>query len=589
MSDSSLKKGRFTKFSNRIGLYSNQTGNYIANTPEVVLNFPFKDTVLEGGMTKEDSGRDERFLHLEIDKRDIDTLEDPKVLTNFKYIDRNGETKLNSNSDIEFFDEDGNLKQNLLIKGNNLLALYSLREKLTGKIKLIYIDPPFNTGSDSFRYNDSFNQSAWLTFMKNRLEVAIDLLSADGIIFVHCDYNEDAYLRVLMDEIFGGRLLGQITVRSNSISGMKTQHKDKTILKNKDTILVYTKADEITITPQYTAKTDWDTHYNSVLIDDGAGKFRIEKLKDVLVDKGLIGKDESITPSLTMNRKVNDYIFEIRDSVFRKVNSIPDNLKKLSLKTPDEVVSLPDSNGKTLYAHGGKRLSMLSSILLVIDGEPEMAHVLGDLWTDIDFEDTQNEGGVELTNGKKPEALIRRIIEMSTKEGDIALDFFAGSGTTLAVAMKTGRRWIGIEQMDYIETKTKKRLENVISGEQNGISKHIGWQGGGSFVYMELKKYNQDFLDRLMEVTSISDVEAVYADMQKNAFLKFFFDKKEFEKDENFRSKSWEERRDMLVEILDENQLYLNLQDMRDSKHKVSNDEMVLTDRFYGVNEDAES
>lgn len=589
MSDSSLKKGRFTKFSNRIGLYSNQTGNYIANTPEVVLNFPFKDTVLEGGMTKEDSGRDERFLHLEIDKRDIDTLEDPKVLTNFKYIDRNGETKLNSNSDIEFFDEDGNLKQNLLIKGNNLLALYSLREKLTGKIKLIYIDPPFNTGSDSFRYNDSFNQSAWLTFMKNRLEVAIDLLSADGIIFVHCDYNEDAYLRVLMDEIFGGRLLGQITVRSNSISGMKTQHKDKTILKNKDTILVYTKADEITITPQYTAKTDWDTHYNSVLIDDGAGKFRIEKLKDVLVDKGLIGKDESITPSLTMNRKVNDYIFEIRDSVFRKVNSIPDNLKKLSLKTPDEVVSLPDSNGKTLYAHGGKRLSMLSSTYQIIDGEPKMAQLLGDLWTDIDFQNTQNEGGVELTNGKKPEALIRRIIEMSTKEGDIALDFFAGSGTTLAVAMKTGRRWIGIEQMDYIETKTKKRLENVISGEQNGISKHIGWQGGGSFVYMELKKYNQDFLDRLMEVTSISDVEAVYADMQKNAFLKFFFDKKEFEKDENFRSKSWEERRDMLVEILDENQLYLNLQDMRDSKHKVSNDEMVLTDRFYGVNEDAES
>lgn len=589
MSDSSLKKGRFTKFSNRIGLYSTQTGNYIANTPEVVLNFPFKDTVLEGGMTKEDSGRDERFLHLEIDKRDIDTLEDPKVLTNFKYIDRNGETKLNSNSDIEFFDEDGNLKQNLLIKGNNLLALYSLREKLAGRIKLIYIDPPFNTGSDSFRYNDSFNQSAWLTFMKNRLEVAIGLLSADGIIFVHCDYNEDAYLRVLMDEIFGGRLLGQITVRSNSISGMKTQHKDKTILKNKDTILVYTKADEITITPQYTAKTDWDTHYNSVLIDDSAGKFRIEKLKDVLVDKGLIGKDESITPSLTMNRKVNDYIFEIRDSVFRKVNSIPDNLKKLSLKTPDEVVSLPDSNGKTLYAHGGKRLSMLSSTYQIIDGEPKMAQLLGDLWTDIDFQNTQNEGGVELTNGKKPEALIRRIIEMSTKEGDIALDFFAGSGTTLAVAMKTGRRWIGIEQMDYIETKTKKRLENVISGEQNGISKHIGWQGGGSFVYMELKKYNQDFLDRLMEVTSISDVEAVYADMQKNAFLKFFFDKKEFEKDENFRSKSWEERRDMLVEILDENQLYLNLQDMRDSKHKVSNDEMVLTDRFYGVNEDAES
>lgn len=164
-----------------------------------------------------------------------------------------------------------------------------------------------------------------------------------------------------------------------------------------------------------------------------------------------------------------------------------------------------------------------------------------------------------------------------------------GSATTSAVAHKMNRHWIGVEQMDYIESVAKERLKKVIQGEQGGISKDVNWQGGGSFVYMELKKYNQDFLDRLMEVTSIPDVEAVYEDMQKNAFLKFFFDKKEFEKDGNFRSKTWEERRDMLVEILDENQLYLNLQDMRDSKHKVSNDEMVLTDRFYGVNEDAES
>lgn len=190
---------------------------------------------------------------------------------------------------------------------------------------------------------------------------------------------------------------------------------------------------------------------------------------------------------------------------------------------------------------------------------------------------------------KKPESLIKRLVEMFTTEDDIVLDYHLGSGTTSAVAHKMGRRWVAIEQMDYIETKAKKRLKNVISGEQSGISKEVNWQGGGSFVYMELKKYNQDFLDRLMEVTSISDVEAVYADMQKNAFLKFFFDKKEFEKDENFRSKSWEERRDMLVEILDENQLYLNLQDMRDSKHKVSNDEMALTDRFYGVKEDGEN
>lgn len=202
MAGDPLKKGRYTNYGNKIGLFSNKTGNFISNSPEIVLNFPFKDTVLEAGMTKEDAGREERFLHIEMDAKDIDTLEDPKVLTNFKYIDQSGEHDLDGNSDIEFFDENGELKQNLLIKGNNLLALYTLREKLAGKVKLIYIDPPYNTGNDGFRYNDSFNHSSWLVFMKNRLEVAKELLAKDGVILIQCDDNEQAYLKVLMDEIF---------------------------------------------------------------------------------------------------------------------------------------------------------------------------------------------------------------------------------------------------------------------------------------------------------------------------------------------------------------------------------------------------
>lgn len=172
MAGDPLKKGRYTNFGNKIGLFSNKTGNFISNSPEVVLNFPFKDTVLEAGMAKEDSGREERFLHIEMDAKDIDTLEDPKVLTNFKYIDQSGEHALDENSNIEFFDENGELKQNLLIKGNNLLALHTLKEKLAGKVKLIYIDPPYNTENDGFKYNNNFNRSSWLTFMKNRLQIA---------------------------------------------------------------------------------------------------------------------------------------------------------------------------------------------------------------------------------------------------------------------------------------------------------------------------------------------------------------------------------------------------------------------------------
>lgn len=182
--------------------------------------------------------------------------------------------------------------------------------------------------------------------------------------------------------------------------------------------------------------------------------------------------------------------------------------------------------------------------------------------------------------------LIQRAIELSTDINDIVLDYHLGSGTTSAVAHKMGRKWIGIEQMDYIEDITKARLIKVLEGEQGGISKAVGWQGGGSFVYFELKKYNQDFLDKIIAANSKSELDEVYNDMAKNAFLKFWFDKNEFEKDENFRSLDLNQRKELLIGILDENQLYLNYADMRDSRYHVAENEMELTDKFYGVDND---
>ena len=186
----------------------------------------------------------------------------------------------------------------------------------------------------------------------------------------------------------------------------------------------------------------------------------------------------------------------------------------------------------------------------------------------------------------KPENLIQRAIELSTDENDIVLDYHLGSGTTCAVAHKMGRRWIGIEQMDYIEDITKERLKKVIEGEQGGISKAVNWQGGGSFIYFELKKYNQDFLDKIMIANSKGELDEVYNEMAKNAFLKFWFEKNEFEKDENFRSLDLDQRKELLIGILDENQLYLNHADMRDSRYHVTDEEMALTDLFYGANND---
>lgn len=590
MSDSSLRKGRFTKFSNRIGLYSNQSGNYIANTPEVVLNFPFKDTVLEGGMTKEDAGRDERFLHLEIDKKDIDTLEDPKVLTNFKYIDQNGETDLTANSDIEFFDEDGNLTQNLLIKGNNLLALYSLREKLAGKVKLIYIDPPYNTGSDGFKYNDGFNHSAWLTFIKNRLEIAKELLSNDGIICISIDSSrsnsgsvvgtpELPYLNVLMDEVFGRKnYLGMLHWKKKKQPSFLSR-----IASIMECILVYAKEEENIKQIQLEEATD-----TTKRLDNASNKETERVIKSGIRFMG--EKDYTIRAGRYQNKTMStEFIDDVIIRNGRTQNSFRAIAKYRTSQTEIDrfcdldllYITANCSFRRFKTEEESKSGKAITDLLLDWGQNQDATDELRAL-----FGITDN---TKIFDNPKPERLLHNLIKSMTEEGDIVLDFCLGSGTTSAVAHKMNRRWIGIEQMDYIETVSKERLKKVINGEQGGISKDTDWQGGGSFVYLELKKYNQDFLDRLMEVTSIADVEAVYEDMQKSAFLKFFFDKREFEKDENFRAKTWEERRDMLVNILDENQLYLNLQDMRDIRHKVSNDEIALTERFYGVIEDGEN
>jgi adenine-specific DNA-methyltransferase len=187
----------YTKFSNKVGL--TVSNKHLQQINDVVLSFPFKDCVLEGGQSKDDEKRKEIFFNEVLAKDEINRLLDKKVITNAKKYTKDG-----VGDDVKFNrDENGLIKDNLIIKGNNLLALYTLKSNFAGKVKLIYIDPPYNTGNDSFNYNDNFNHSTWLTFMKNRLEVARELLSDDGVIFVQCDDNEQAYLKVLMDEVFG--------------------------------------------------------------------------------------------------------------------------------------------------------------------------------------------------------------------------------------------------------------------------------------------------------------------------------------------------------------------------------------------------
>jgi adenine-specific DNA-methyltransferase len=205
----------YTRFRNRIGLTID--GKYLRERGDVALVWPYKDTVLEGGQTKEEEKRDEIFFNEVLAEDEINRLLAQKVLTNFVRYTTKGKQPVK-----EFKrDAEGIIRENLILNGNNLLTLHTLRRLFRGQVKVIYIDPPYNTGSDSFGYNDSFNHSTWLTFMKNRLEVAKEFLRPDGIIFVQCDDNEQAYLKILMDSIFPGRFMVTVAVKMSEATGVK--------------------------------------------------------------------------------------------------------------------------------------------------------------------------------------------------------------------------------------------------------------------------------------------------------------------------------------------------------------------------------
>lgn len=579
MADNSLKKGRYTKYSNKIGLFSNSKGSFVKNDTEVVLNFPFKDTVLEAGMSTEDVGREERFLHLEIDSKDIDTLEEPKVLTDFRYVDKDGERSLTAKGEARFFDEADELVQNLLIKGNNLLALHTLKGRLAGKVKFIYIDPPYyfreNRQADTFLYNSNFRLSSWLTFMRNRLEIAQQLLADDGTICVSISDDGQAYLKVMMDEIFG---------QENFVANLIWEKKKKpSFLANvggvTEFIVTYAKKrsnapifkyGETTKGKKYPVNNAGNS-INTLTFPAGSIKFNI-------IDQTLQPQDMSEGRIIT--RLLDELIIEngTNKNVFRLEGEW-----RYSQQRIDEILQ---NNEQIVISKVPFRPNHIKD-----GGEPKKMHNLLSIshYSMATYEDATAEGnklfGNESFDYMKPEKLLKVLIESVTDENDLVLDFCVGSGTTAAVAHKLGRRWVGIEQMDYIETFTKERLKKVILAEQGGISKSVDWNGGGSFVYFELKKYNQEYIDRIMEATSLKELEDIYVEMRNNAFLKFWFDRSQFEKDEDFRQLDLDGRKEVLADVLDENQLYLNYADMDDTRHKVTADEKALTDKFYGTNE----
>jgi adenine-specific DNA-methyltransferase len=572
----------YTQYKNKIGL-STDSDHYITDSREVVLAWPHKDCVLEGGQTKEDAKRNEIFYNTTLAPDEIDVLTAPKVLTNWKRYDKDGETIPTKISKAD----------NLIIKGNNLLALHTLKEKYRGQVKLIYIDPPFNTGNDSFSYNDSFNHSTWLTFMKNRLEVARELLSNSGTICISIDQNEVSYILTLMDEIFDKQNRRNIvTIKRGSVTGAKVINPG--VVNVSEFVIIYSKQlSSWKPNRVYRAKLR-DDRYNNVIInfEEDYSNWKFAPLLDIISEKLKIKKSQ-LKKELADNYEnvIEEFIVENANRIIRfaslDVNSISQDakeLKKASLANTSKLFKLEREGKNPYFVYCGNIILFAKDRILEIDGKQTFSDPISDIWDDVLPNDLHNEGGVELRKGKKPEKLLERILSLCSNENDIILDYHLGSGTTCAVAQKMNRRYIGLEQLDYGQNDSVIRLKNVINGEQSGISKSVNWKGGGSFIYAELMQSNQNYISQIQEAKTTNELLKIWEEMQATAFISYKVLPENINKEiKDFEALAFEEQQRFLVEILDKNLLYVNKSEINDTTHKVSNYDKEMNAKFYSM------
>lgn len=540
----------YTKYTNKIGLTAN--GKFIDESADVVLDFPFKDTVLKADMAKDDLDRDESadepFLNETIAKPEIDELLEPKIFANIKKYDQNGAHKTSNYSN----------QDNLIIKGNNLIALYSLKKRYTGSIQSIFLDPPYyfktNKQSDSFSYNSNFKLSSWLTFMKNRLTVAKELLSDDGILVMTIGIDGNSYLRLLTDSIFQvdqhpKNFIGEISWRKTD-----NQSNIGDFANVSDRILLYRKSSNTKLFKlPLSEKAKKEYSYS-----DQIGKYRRANILDLTRGRytyKIITPDNTVLegPWMISNGEYKE---------LEKQNRIhwPKNGKKI----PYGKIYLKDSLNK--------------------------GQISSDFW-DGSYGTNQRGAdeqkalfGKRLFEFPKPEKLLENLLSLTSNEGDLVLDFFMGSATTQAVAMKMHRHFIGIEQMDYINTVSVPRLQKVIAGEQGGISKDVGWHGGGSFVYAELMEKNQGYLKDLLAAKDMNELDIVYKRMKVGADFDFRVDLDKYENDAERKALPFEEQKQLLVKLLDKNQLYYNFNNIDDAdvRDLISDKDYQFNQSFYG-------
>jgi adenine-specific DNA-methyltransferase len=571
-------KDSFTAYKNKIGLTID--GKFLNQRNEVALVWPYKDCILEGGQSREEDKRKEIFFNEILAQDEINQLLEPKILSHFKhYAPSTDKSRL-----VPTFkrNAEGTIKDNLIIKGNNLLALHSLKEEFAGKVKLIYIDPPYNTGSDSFGYNDSFNRSTWLTFMKNRIESAKKLLVNSGVFLVQCSFHQFAYLKVLMNDIFEKHLCD---------FNIQVRHPDRALTGDKEFndvmeyILIYSNDSNKKMPFKEEIKTV-DEYVFDVKIIEGEIPSVIQcgnKLVEVFLPNQYLV--EVVKANKNGLKKIS-----IRGSIREKNSSgrfFVKYLEKLSEYPSETIFRVPDMGDDAesfRYFYSSPKGKKNGGYY---QGMPTSSNITKKQYSNFynfekEYNNVSKQGSVDFRNGKKPEELLGFIIELFTNKDDIVLDYHLGSGTTAAVCHKIKRQYIGLEQIQSQIDLSTTRMKNVINGDQSGISKAVNWQGGGEFIYFELKKYNQNFIDEIALAKDTEEILNIWENMKAKSFLNYNVDiKKQEEHLEDFKKLTIEEQKQHLVSLLDKNQLYVNRSHLYDADHHVSEEEIAITKEFY--------
>lgn len=560
----------YTRFKNKIGL-TDSDGDLISASNDVELVFPYKDCVLEGGQTKEDQKRSEIFYNAALAPDEVDRLLCPKTICGAKRYTAAGWKK-----EREIRPDD-----NLVIKGNNLLALSSIGKKYANKVRMVYWDVPYNTGSDSFGYNDRFSRSSWLLFIKNRVEKVLPMITNNGGVFlIQCSFHQYSYLKVLLDEIIGNYVM---------TFNVLVRHPDRTLTGDKEFndvveyVLVYSKSSDFKMPKKEEEKRVDDYQWVVNELSEGTPvEFDGRKGRVFLPDEYEMKK--------TKPSKENFKVMTVRGSIKEKVSSgrfYVKYLQSLESSYPAKTLFKVDDIGDDMYDYryfylppeGNKNGAYLQ-------GMPTSSKVTYKPYPNfLDFVQSYNvvndEGNVEFRNGKKPEDLLAFLMSIFTVEGDLVLDAFGGSGTTAAVALKMNRQFIICEQMDYIEQITVKRIHGVLQGKENDLLAEYEYDGSGSFVYFELAKANQIFADRIMDSTE-EELPLIFNDMAESGYISYKIDPKDIDlSSEDFHKLTVDEKKRFLMELLDLNQLYVNYCDIDDESYAVSEEDKMVSKSFY--------